>query len=160
MKTPLLPPPSDWREGRRFRAWELRQQGWTQQQIAAALGVSQSAVSRWLTRARTAGVAALRHRRAPGATPKLTPDQHALIPGLLARGAEAWGFRGQVWTRARVAEVIQRTFGVRYHPAHVSRLLRRLRWSPQKPIRRARQRKEHQITQWRETTAAGLKKRP
>jgi hypothetical protein len=30
----------DWREGRRRRAWELKEQGWKQQDIAAALGVT------------------------------------------------------------------------------------------------------------------------
>jgi predicted transcriptional regulator len=49
---------SDWREGRRFRAWELKQEGWTQQQIADALGVSKGAVSQWMKRARQGGVEA------------------------------------------------------------------------------------------------------
>jgi predicted transcriptional regulator len=43
----------DWREGRRRRAWELKEAGWKQQDIAVALGVSGGAVSQWLTRART-----------------------------------------------------------------------------------------------------------
>jgi predicted transcriptional regulator len=46
----------DWREGRRLRAWELKQEGWTQQQIADALGVSKGAVSQWMKRAREGGV--------------------------------------------------------------------------------------------------------
>jgi predicted transcriptional regulator len=32
--------PADWREGRRLRAWELKQQGWSQRRIAEALGVT------------------------------------------------------------------------------------------------------------------------
>ena len=124
-----MSPPRDWREGRRLRAWELKQQGWPQRTIAAALGVTPSAVSQWLKRAAEGGVAALCTRPRPGPTPKLTPEQLARLPEVLARGAEAYGFVGDVWTTTRVAAVIEREFGVRYHPAHVSRLLRAVGWS-------------------------------
>jgi len=133
MKTPQL----DWREGRRRRAWELQQQGWKQQDIAAALGVTPGAVSQWLKRGREQGEEGLRRHPAPGPTPTLSAAQVAQLPTLLERGAEAYGFRGQVWTCKRVAEVIRRTFGVTYHPAHVSRLLHTLRQSVQRPHARA-----------------------
>jgi transposase len=117
----------DWREGRRRRAWELKEAGWKQPQSAAALGVTSGAVSQWVKRARSeGGEEGLRPHPAPGPTPKLTPDQLAQVPALLDRGAEAYGFRGQVWTCKRVGEVIRRTVGVTYHPAHISRLLHRL----------------------------------
>lgn len=149
----------DWREGRRLRAWELHQQGWKQHQIAAALGVTQGAVSQWLRKATEGGgVEALRRRKAPGATPRLTAEQRARLPELLAGGAEAYGFRGEVWTCARVAEVIGKEFGVSYHPAHVSRLLKKLRLSLQKPARRADQRDEEAIRHWREVRWPELKK--
>jgi transposase len=64
-------------------------------------------------------------------------EQRANLPDLMAKGAEASGFIGDVWTTARVAEVIRREFGVRHHPAHVSRILRALRWTAQRPVRRA-----------------------
>jgi transposase len=67
----------DWREGQRRRAWELAQQGWKQQDIATALGVTPGAVSQWLKRAREQGVAALRRHPAPGRQPRLTPEQLA-----------------------------------------------------------------------------------
>jgi transposase len=143
-----FPTPHDWREGRRLRAWELAQQGWTQSAIAAALGVTQGAVSQWLRRARAGGVAALRRRPAPGAPPKLTPAQRAQVPALLARGAAAFGFRGNVWTAPRIATVIETHFGVRYHPAHVSRLVRARGWSVQRPVQRATQRDEAAIARW------------
>src|SRR5712692_8510131 len=121
--------PKDWREGRRMRAWELHEQGWKQKDIAAALGVSEGAVSQWFKKAKAQGAEALRHQPAPGATPKLSPEQRAQLPALLAKGAEAFGFRGQVWTTERVAQMIKQTFGVSYHPAHCSRLLRRINYS-------------------------------
>jgi len=158
MATTTLSPPRDWREARRLRAWELKQQGWQQRTIAAALGVTPGAVSQWLKRAAEGGVAALRTRLRPGPTPKLTPEQRARIPELLAPGAEASGFVGEVWTAPRVAAVIEREFGVRYHPAHVSRLLRAVGWSVQKPIRRATQRDEAAIAAWYAERWPALKK--
>src|SRR5262244_2632305 len=121
-------PQLDWREGRRQRAWELKEQGWKQQDIAAALGVTPGAVSQWLKRAREQGVEGLRRHPAPGRQPRLPPEQLppeqlAPLPALVERGAVASGFRGQVWSRQRGVEVIRGTFGAAYHPAHVSRLL-------------------------------------
>jgi hypothetical protein len=70
-----------------------------------------------------------------GLTPKLSPAQRHRVPGLLARGAEAFGFAGQVRTTKRIAPVLAVAFGVRYHPAHVSRLVRAWGWSVHLPAR-------------------------
>ena len=149
---------TDWREGRRLRAFELKQEGWPQQQIADALGVSKGAVSQWMKRAREGGVQALKRQPAPGASPRLSEQERAKVPELLAQGAEAHGFRGDVWTCERVAIVIRKEFGVSYHPAHVSRLLKALRQSLQKPQRRANQRDEEAIESWKEHRWPQLKK--
>jgi transposase len=144
---------------RRQRAWELHQAGWWQKDIARALGVSEAAVSGWIKRARDGGVAALQTRPHPGPTPRLSAEQRAQIPGLLARGAEAYGFRGDVWTANRIAEVLWRTFGVRYHRDHVSRLLRQIGWSRQQPCERATQRNEQAIQAWYEQRWPAIKKK-
>jgi transposase len=123
----------------------LKRRGWYQRDIAEALDVSEEAVSRWLTRARAGGPEALRARSAPGPAPRLTSDQRRSIPELLWHGPEAYGFRGQVWTCARIARVIDEEFGVPYHKDHVSRLLKDLRWTPQQPIKTAIQRDEEAI---------------
>ena len=149
---------SNWREGRRLRAFELKEQGWKQKEIAEALGVTEGAVSQWMKRAREQGVEGLRHKPPPGATPRLSEDQRARVPELLAQGAQAHGFRGEAWTCERVAIVIRREFGVSYHPAHVSRLLKALRQSLQKPQRRANQRDEEAIEHWKEERWPHLKK--
>lgn len=143
-----------------MRAWELRRQGWTQKTIAAALGVTPGAVSQWMRRARGGGVEALRNRLRSGRFPKLTDEQRVQIPELRNCGAEAHGFRGEVWTTVRVAQVIERQFGVHSHPAHVSRLVRALGWSVQEPVRRATQRDEGAIAAWRQERWPVLKKRP
>ena len=149
---------TDWREGRRLRAWELKKEGWSQQRIAEALGVSRGAVSQWMKRGRQGGVEALKRQVAPGATPRSSEEQRAKLPELLERGAQAHGFRGEVWTCERVAQVIRREFGVSYHPAHVSRLVRASGLSLQKPSRRANQRDEEAIDRWKEERWPKLKK--
>ena len=150
---------TDWREGRRLRAFELKQQGWSQQNIACALGVGKGAVSQWMKRAREeGGKEALRKRPSPGAPPRLSADQRAKLPGLLEKGAVAHGFRGEVWTCQRVAQLIKREFGVGYHPAHVSRILKKLGFSLQKPDRLGDQRDEDAIEEWTEKRWPELKK--
>jgi transposase len=122
--------------------------------------VSEGAVSQWLKRGRAGGIEALSAHPPKGVAPRLTAEQKAQIPHLLAKGAEAYGFRGNVWTANRVAEVIDRTFGVRYHRDHVGRILREAGWSRQQPIERATQRDEQAIKDWYERRWPALKKKP
>jgi len=151
--------PKDWREARRLRAWELKQTGWKQKDIAAALGVSEGAVSQWLRKGREGGAEALSSRRGGGPKPRLSSAQLSQLPTLLSQGAEHFGFRGAVWTRGRVATVIKREFGVMYTPVHVGRLLKKVGWSRQKPVERASQRDETAIARWRDETWSALKKK-
>jgi transposase len=151
--------PTTWREGRRLRAWQLFRQGWRQRPIAAALGVSEGAVSQWLTQARQAGKAALKQQPRSGRPPRLSPAQQAQAVARLGRGAKAFGLRGDRWTRQRVAALLQREFGVRYHPPQVGRLLGRWGWTRQQPVRQARQRDEAAIRQWREEQYPALVQR-
>lgn len=116
----------DWREHRRLRAWALHQEGWSQNEIAREIGVTQSAVSRWFKQVREMGtLEGLRRHPAPGKQSRLNAEQRAQIPTLLLRGAEAFGFQGAHWTTKRIAQMFQQVFGVHYHPSHVSRLLQK-----------------------------------
>ena len=150
----------EWREVRRIRGWELVQKGWKQKQVAEAMDVTQGAVSQWTKRAKEGGVKALERRKAPGGQSRLSPEQKAQIPRLLEEGAQAFGFRGDIWTCERIAQVIRRTFNVSYHPAHVSRILKGCGWSLQKPVRRATQRDEEAIERWRKERWPEVKKKP
>jgi transposase len=153
------PEPADWREGRRLRAWELHQQGWKQKDIAAALGVTPGAVSQWVKRGKDGGTPALRRRPAPGSTPRLTADHRAQLRAALAKGALAFGFSGEVWTTKRIAVLIKELFGVSYHPAHVSRIVRALGQSSQLPQTRATQRDDAAIAAWHTERWPALNKR-
>lgn len=135
-----------------LQALHLREQGWRRWDVAQGLGVTERSVSRWMAVARTRGPEGLLSAAIPGRPPELSPRQRQLIPEFLWHGAEAYGFRGSVWTCGRIAKVIQEELGVTYDKGHVSRLLRQLHWTPQLPIRRAIQRDEPAIEQWRSET--------
>jgi transposase len=152
--------PTDWREARRLQAWELKQKGWKQKAIAEALGVSKGAVSQWFKKADREGVEALRKRKGGGPKPRLSAEQMSQLPALLSQGAEHFGFRGDVWTRARVAAVIKQTLGVTYSRTHVGWLLDKIGWSWQKPLTRASQRDEEAIERWRTETWLEVQKKP
>ena len=153
-------PTTDWREARRLQAWELKKKGWTQSRIAEALGVTRGAVSQWIKQVREGGVEALRRRKGGGPSPRLTAEQLKRLPKLLAKGAEAYGFRGDVWTRARAGMVIEQEFGISYTPQHVGRILDKINWSRQKPVEQASQRDEAAIERWRTEKSRELKKKP
>ena len=146
-----------WKETRRLQALTLTQKGWKQTDIAEALGVTDGAVSQWMKVVEDHGVAALLARPHIGRPPELTREQKYLLPDYLSHGAEAYGFRGAVWTCARVAKVIEWEWDVVYHRSHVARLLKALKWTPQLPIERATQRDEVAIALWRSEVWPELK---
>jgi len=116
-------------------------------------------VSRWLKKVDEQGKAGLCACPHTGRPPELTQEEKRLLPDFLGHGAEAYGFRGAVWTCARVRKVIAQEFGVTYHRSHVARLLKELNWTPQQPIERATQRDEMEITRWREEIWLEMKKK-
>lgn len=147
------------KEWRRLRALHLNQMGWRQRDIAVAMDVTEAAVSRWLRLARNEGEAALRGHPRTGRPAKLTETERRLLPDCLWHGAEAYGFRGEFWTCARVAGMLMEEFGVSYSKSQVSRLLKALGWTPQIPITRAIQRDDDAIARWRVQVWPELKRR-
>lgn len=118
------------------------EQGESPTAIARILGVRRTSLYRWRAMARSTpdGLAARPH---PGPTPRLTSEQLKELVGLLKEGAKAHGWKTQLWTAARVADLIERHFQIRFHPEHVRKVLkRRLNWASQKPQRKARERDE------------------
>jgi len=115
---------------------------------------------RWRDAVRRRGERGFRVGASPGRPPKLTKGQRQRLVRLLLQGSLAHGYRTDLWTTARVAEVIARHFGIRYHPDHVGRLLHALHWTPQKPERRALQRDEAAIARWKRAEWPRVKKTP
>jgi transposase len=125
---------NSWKEERRKRAWVLYRAGWPQKQIAEAMDVTKGAVSQWIKAGKEGGEAALKSPKSTGSPSRLSTEEWQRILGLLERGAESFGFRGDLWTCPRVAKVIEGDLGVKYQPAQVSRILKELGWTPQKPF--------------------------
>ena len=128
-------------------------------EIARRLGVSQMAVSHWAKRLRSGGLRRLKRRSSSGRPPRLTGQQRRQLLHVLKRGALVAGFPTDRWTLPRIRRVIDQQFAVRYHPAYLSRLLRRWGWSCQHPIERARERDEAEIQAWRQHDWPRIKKK-
>jgi transposase len=146
-------------EQRRMRARVLLDHGWSQAEVARHLGVTPGAISQWKKRYQRDGPEALKAIPHPGPKPKLTARQRSQLGRWLLKGARAHGYRTELWTLKRVAEVIRDRFGVQYDPSGVWHVLRNMGWSCQKPERRARERDEPAIAQWRNQDWPRIKKR-
>jgi transposase len=146
-------------EARRRWAVRLLQQGYGDREVARLIGCSPSSVTRWKEVVRKSGMEGLAAKRHPGPRPRLSESQKEKLVELLLEGPKAHGCRNDLWTLPRVAQVIEKHFGVRYHPAHVWKILHAMRWSCQKPERRAKERDEEKIEQWRKETWPHIKKR-
>jgi transposase len=136
-----------WLERRRLQAAELFAQGKTKAEVASELGVSAQTAGRWSARWRDGGAAGMRTAR-QGKPAQLGAVKLAKVKRVLDRGAVQAGFDNDLWTLARVAEVIERVTGVAHHPGHVWRLLKAMRWSLQRPARKALERDEAEIARW------------
>lgn len=137
----------------------LSRQGWRQRDIAVALDVTEGAVSQWIAVAEQGGIRALTGHPHPGRPCRLNDEQRGRIPDFLWHGAEAYGFRGEVWTCLRVVDVLEEEFGVHYSKSQVSRLLKALGWTPQIPVTRAIQRNEAAIRRWQAETWPQIRQR-
>jgi transposase len=147
-------------ERRRRRAIALLEDGLSVGEVAHRLQASVGSVYRWRQTWRTGGEAALAPKPVPGRPGKLTAGQRRQLLHLLWQGARAQGFPNELWTLKRLAAVMQVHFGVRYHPAHVWKILRGLGWSCQGPERQPIQRDEQAIARWKRYRWPARKKSP
>jgi transposase len=147
-------------ERRRHRALKLLDEGRSLHEVAERIGCHASSVMRWRNARRQGGKRALKVRKASGRPPKLNEEQRAELLELLLEGARAHGYRTELWTTQRIAEVIQSKFRVSYHRDHVGRLMRSLGWSCQKPERRAVERDEAAVERWKREVWPEVKKTP
>jgi transposase len=146
-------------ERRRRRAIALLQQGMAPVEVARIVGVDRRSVRRWRVNYDRDGPAGVGAQPVPGRPSKLDQRRRTQLERVLLRGAEAAGFSTPLWTCPRVAEVVRREFGIRYHVDHIGRVLRKMGWSPQKPERRARERDEAAIQRWVKVEWPRIKKK-
>jgi transposase len=146
-------------ERRRRRAAALLDEGRGVREVARMVGASAGSVTRWRQALEKRGDAALRAKPHPGRSPKLSAKQRQKLARLLTQGPCRHGYSTELWTLKRVAELIERHFGVMYESSSVWHVLKRMGWSCQKPERRARERNEDAIAQWRSKDWPRIKKR-
>jgi transposase len=146
---------------RRRRALKLLTEKLSLNEVARRIGCAASSVMRWRDAWRRRGEDAFRVRFSPGRPRRLTRAQERRLARILLRGAMANGYRTDLWTTQRIAEVIRQNFGVRFHRSHVARvMLHRLEWSHQKPERHAIERDDEAIERWKKKEWPRVKKTP
>ena len=147
-------------EERRLRAASLFKQGESQAEVARLLGVHRQTVHRGARRLEVEGGAALKQAGRAGRKPRLSAVELRRIEQALKRGPEVLGYETSLWTSPRVADLIERECGVRYHSGHVWKILRQMGWSCQRPAGRAVERDEAASRQWKKQRWPELKKKP
>ena len=145
---------------RRVRAGRLLLAGKSPPEVARLMGAPRQTVYRWKDVLDSGGIDALRDMKRSGRPPQLGAAELSRLYVMLLEGAPAHGFPTPLWTLKRVRQLIEREFAVRYSEVHVWRLLGQLGLSNQKPDRRALERNEEAIQQWRKRTWPALKKTP
>ena len=149
---------ADLLEDRRRRALVLLDEGNSLNEVGRRIGCNPSSVMRWRDRRRRGGDEALQVRFSPGRPLKLAAAQRKRLVRLLLKGPMAQGYGTNVWITARIAELVEREFGVSYHPDHIGRLMHSFGWTPQKPERRALERNEDEIERWKQKDWPRIKK--
>lgn len=146
-------------EVRRRIAGQLLLEGKSISEVARIVKASKSSVKQWRDALDRDGMHGLKAKPHPGAKPRLNSAKKKQLVRILLRGPKDAGYSTDLWTCPRIAEVIERKLGVKYHPAHVWKLLHGLGWTCQKPEQRARERDEAAIKLFRQRVWARIKKR-
>ena len=147
-------------EKRRLQAAKLFAKEYSAPEVSRRLGVARQVAYRWRETWQKGGAAALASKGPAGPKSKLTAAQMEELTQALLKGPAAFGYKTALWTLPRVTHLIEELTGVRYHPGHVWRLLGACGFSCQRPERRAVERDDKAIAQWKQTKWPALKKRP
>jgi transposase len=147
-------------ENRRMQAAKLLKEGVSEAEVARRVGVHRQSVNRWSKQMEKSGRTGLRKAGRAGRKPQLSESDRKKIEKGLKKGPEALGYESNLWTSARVADLIEQECGIQYHPGHVWKILRHLGWSCQRPVGRALERNEKAIQQWKKQRWPDIKKKP
>ena len=111
---------------RRMLALALVLEGKSRGEAAISCGMDRQILCDWVHRYNAEGLEGLRNRTAPGARPKLTPEQEREVAELVRNGPD-WAEHGVVrWRRIDLSRVIEQRYGVKFAERSVGNLLRRL----------------------------------
>lgn len=147
-------------EKRRLRGCKMLEKGYGCAEVAQRVGVTRAVVYRWKAAWQGGGRQAVASKGRAGRKPRLDAQAASRVTEALLAGPRAQGYKTDLWTLPRVAHLIEKVAAVRYHEGHVWRVLGRLGFSCQRPERRAVERDDGQVRQWRRKTWPALKKKP
>jgi transposase len=153
------PGSADVLEYRRWLAVRRVADGYSTQEVADFLGVDPSTVRRWLAAFRAGGGAGLGAKAVSGRPGKLTSTQEKIALRWLTESPTHHGFETELWTAARLAQLIREEFGVGLNPRYLSTWLRERGFTPQKPERVPRERDPEAIAAWLESDWPRIKKK-
>lgn len=145
---------------RRVRAGRLLLAGKGCAEVAQAVGVARQTVYTWKALLDESGIDALRAMGGKGRPAQLDARQLAQLRRSLLDSPTEHGFGTELWTLKRVRQLIERMFGVSYSEVHVWRILGEMGFSNQKPERRAIERDEDAVQEFKNKTWPALKKKP
>jgi len=146
-------------QARRIEAGRWFARGLSQAQVARRLRVSRQSASRWFHLWEANGGVGLRGAGRTGRRCRLSDKDLCRLEALLTEGPQAQGYETNLWTLQRIAQVMERHLGVRYHPGHVWKLLGQLGWSCQRPEGRARERDGACVRRWLKRRWPDIKKK-
>jgi transposase len=129
-------------------------------EVALAVGAARQTVYTWKAILDEGGIDALRAVPERGRPALLQADELAALRAALLQSPTEHGFGTELWTLKRVGLLIERMHGVRFGQTNIWRILGVLGFSPQKPEKRAIERNEDAVRQWKRRTWPALKKKP
>lgn len=135
-------------ERRRLLAVRRVEEGYSPDAVARFLGVTVRSVQRWLRSYRQIGEGALAPIPHHGRAPKLWPSQETTILWWVTQSPRDFGFRTELWTAPRLAKLIERDWGIHFHPRYLNQWLTQHGVTPQMPVTQARERDQQAIDHW------------
>lgn len=145
---------------RRVRAGRLLLKDKSPAEVAAIVGAPRQTVYRWLGVLQEQGIDGLRVMSKGGRPSLMSAEQIEELREALIAGPMANGYGTDLWTLKRVRLLIEKQFGIRYSDVNVWRILGAMGFSSQKPEKRAIERNEDAVLQWKKRTFPALKKKP
>ena len=123
---------SDARVSRRLLAIANALSGMDRKAAAEAAGMDRQALRDWIIRYNAHGLEGLRDRWGKGRPGRLEPDDQAELTAIILRGPDPETEGISAYTLEDLARISLERFGKPFHPASMSRVVRRLGFSRQK----------------------------
>jgi transposase len=95
-------------------------------EVAQMLALGEQTVRDYLNGFLWRGGASLVYQRPPGRPAKLTKTHRQALAALIEAGPQAAGYASGCWSATMLQDLIQRQFGVEYHPHYICTLLHNL----------------------------------